>query len=1035
MLSTKIFSSSDVAGKYYSHGDYYGSEGEGTWFGDGAKDFNLSGKFAAKDHQQFYNLLEGITPTGERVGRTDKEGNIIHSPGVDLTFSVPKSFSLQMMLYAKHEERKAMEVAVMNSVQKTLSYIGKEGYVYARKGHNGKTREALTNLTFATFMHTTNRNLEPQVHVHSFLANIAKCSDGKYRSINLDHLLENNKLFGQMFRNELAHETKKLGFEITPTVMPDDSTSFELANVHLKLIDAFSTRRKEIVELCKQYGITSKEGRDKIVITSRKAKKHLTQEQLTKAWSEIEQKVQREIENERTIAKASAMQSQSHHNQDPVYETQANWLSKITSFLFSFGVQSSKSDKHETSEITAQIELSAKDLVKIAIEDISYSKSVFSESDLLKNALKYSIGLKETIGISEIKSEIKKLEKDGFLIRGEEHGLGKKHKDLLTTKELLHKEKQILNFAQNSIGKSKAIIKSEAVIYQCEKYEAREYSKNQNFKMNQGQRRAIKHILTSENKIIIMEGLPGVGKSTVLNAVRDISDRKVINLISRVAGNPFGLGEKFSGAAPTASAVKTLQSSAKVESQTLHSFLAKYSGYIAGRGTKESLKHFKNEYKNNVIFVDEASLISTNIMHQLLNLQEKFGFRLVLTGDTKQLGSVEAGKPFEQITNIIKPVKLTEIVRQKDQFHREAVIAASEGKIANTFDIHNQNIKTSAFIANDAASDYLNKTESQRDNTLLISPSRALRDEINQKIVESLKLGRLDSSKSTNAKLDFTALRPKDMSRSDLNFAHFYQPGDIVRFNAPYKALRINKGDYLKIKAINKITNSLILEKYGTDEPINKNHNIIFDLRHKTDYLNKFEVFQEKQLQLQEGLKIIFTKNNKDQGLINSETAIIEKISIGNADRNPQNFMLKFEDGKMRSIPAEQLKHIDYGYCITVHAAQGKTYDHTIAAISNNQTLNSQKMWLVAISRHRSEFTALVEDKQQLKTYLMRNQGREFSATALHAKSLQNSSSGLSTSSDPNTKSLQSNSNESSIPQNSQKNTQIKKGKEFQMEM
>ena len=974
MLSTKIFSSSDAAGKYYSHGDYYGNEGEGLWFGDGAKDFGLEGKFTAKNNKQFYNLLEGITPTGEKIGRKTKEG-IEHCPGVDLTFSVPKSFSLQMMLYANGDERRSMEVAVMNAVKSTLSYVEKEGYVYARIGHNGKTRENLTKLTFASFMHTTNRNVEPQVHVHSFLANIAKCSDGKYRSINLDKLLENNKLFGQMFRNELALETKKLGHEITPTVLSDSNTSFELINIHPKMIEAFSTRRKEILELCKEYGITTKKGRDKIVINSRKAKQQISQEQLTKAWSELEQKVQMEIESESKVQNEIEKDQQlpERHNEEPAW--QATWLSKIKNFVTSFGSNINNQDQSTNSN-----DFSAKDLVKIAIEDISYSKSVFSKSDLLKNTLKYSIGqFGSSATVSDINAEIKKLEKEGYLIKDKNN----KYKDLLTTKELLNKEKQILKFTQNSIGTSKVMIKPDGVDYQSQKFEAREFAKNKNFKMNGSQRKAIDHILTSEDKIVTMEGLPGVGKSTVLNAVRDISGRKVINLI----GSPFGLGEKFTGSAPTASAAKTLKESAGVESQTLHSFLGKYQGYIEGRGSKNLLKHFKQEYKNTIIFVDEASLISTNIMHKLLTLQEKFGFRLVMTGDTKQLGSVEAGKPFEQILEIIKPVKLKEIVRQKDQTHKEAVTAASDGKIADTFSIHDKNIKTSASIAEDAANNYLGKSQNQRENTLLISPTRALRDEINNKIVQGFNI--------SSAKHEFTALRSKDMSKADLNFAHFYSSGDVIRFNTNYTGLGINKDDYLKVKAVNKITNSLILDKCDqSDNNSKKDKNIVFNLKPKTDYSNKLEVFQEKQLQLQEGLKIIFTKNNRELGLINSETATIDKISTNIVPGSHEKVTLKFENGTAGSIPVDQLKHIDYGYCVTVHAAQGKTYNTTIAAINNNKLLNNQKMWLVAISRHRSDFTALVENKEKLQNQLSKKEGRENSAISIayYQSSSQNSS-------------------------------------------
>jgi ATP-dependent exoDNAse (exonuclease V) alpha subunit len=101
------------------------------------------------------------------------------------------------------------------------------------------------------------------------------------------------------------------------------------------------------------------------------------------------------------------------------------------------------------------------------------------------------------------------------------------------------------------------------------------------------------------------------------------------------------------------------------------------------------------------------------------------------------------------------------------------------------------------------------------------------------------------------------------------------------------------------------------------------------------DYENKFEVFEDLDLKLQEGLKIKFTKNNKLLGLINSETAIIQKIE-------KDTIALKMEDGAIKSIPKTHLKHIDYRYCVTVHSSQEKTYDNTIAAIGNNRWLNSQ---------------------------------------------------------------------------------------------
>lgn len=899
MLSIKTFSNTESAAKYYSHGDYYGSEGEGIWFGEGAKELGLKGEFKAKNNKEFVDLLNGILPNGQILGKVTKD-ETKHRPGLDLTFSVPKSFSIEMLINSDSDKRKEMEQVVMNAVSKTLKYIEKEGYVFCRKGHGGKEIEELNKLTFANFMHTTNRNLEPQVHVHCFLANIAHCKDGKYRSITNDRLLENGKFLGQVFRNELALETKKLGFKIHTTILPDNSSSFELSNIHPKLIEAFSTRRKEIVELFKQYNVTSKEGRDRIVINSRKAKKLIAPEELSKVWKKLDTDIKKEIE---------------------------------------------KCDLEDLSDKTEP--LSAKDLAKLAINDTSYNKSVFSKEELLKNSLKHAIG---NFSVSDLQHEMKNLEKNGTLI---------KHKNQFTTKDLLDKENQILKFASDSLGKSKSIIKDNKFDQHLAKFENRQRAKISKFKMNHQQVKAVKHILTSNDKIITLEGLPGVGKSTVLNAVRDISCKKIISLI--------GFGSKFKGSAPTASAANTLQESANVESRTLHNFLGKYSGYIEGRGSKRSLNYIKQEYKNSVIFVDEASLISTNIMHKLLKLQSKLDFRLVLVGDTKQLSSVEAGKPFEQILSVIKPIKLKEVIRQKHSKHKEAVEQASEGKINRTFELHDKNINqtSSENLAKNAANLYLAKNKFQQNNTLLISPTRLLRDQINDEVRNGLQKQNIIIGKEVN----FAALRSKDMRMLDHNFSYMYSPGDIIGFNTKY-ANGIDKNDYLKVKAINPTSNALILEKSGKE--------IIFNLRKNTDYSNKIQVFKEVNLKLQEGLKITFTKNNKEFGLINSEIATIQKLE--------HNFVkLAFENGSTKAIPCSKLKHIDYGYCITIHSAQGKTFENTIAAINDNKLLNNQKMWLVALSRHKSEFTALVEDKNKLQAYLLSNTGAVKSATELQS--------------------------------------------------
>ena len=162
-----------------------------------------------------------------------------------------------------------------------------------------------------------------------------------------------------------------------------------------------------------------------------------------------------------------------------------------------------------------------------------------------------------------------------------------------------------------------------------------------------------------------------------------------------------------------------------------------------------------------------------------------------------------------------------------------------------------------------------------------------------------------------------------------------------------------------------------------------------YNLKKDVNQESKFEVFQEHKLKLQQGLKIIFTKNNKDHGLVNSETAIIQDIG-------KNNVTVKIgKNIQTTTIPLDKLKHIDHGYCITIHASQGKTYNDAIGAIGNNELLNNQKLLLVAISRHRKELTIIVTDKAQLESQITRNNGIETSAMEMVENKNQGNSKSL----------------------------------------
>src|SRR5512142_322281 len=97
MLSHKVLTRQDVsrAASYYEDGadDYYAGEGEASaWQGRGAELLGLEGTV---DSTRFRDLLEGHVDASESSSRISTRQDAQSRIGIDLTFSAPKSVSLQ----------------------------------------------------------------------------------------------------------------------------------------------------------------------------------------------------------------------------------------------------------------------------------------------------------------------------------------------------------------------------------------------------------------------------------------------------------------------------------------------------------------------------------------------------------------------------------------------------------------------------------------------------------------------------------------------------------------------------------------------------------------------------------------------------------------------------------------------------------------------------------------------------------------------------------------------------------------------------
>lgn len=130
-----------------------------------------------------------------------------------------------------------------------------------------------------------------------------------------------------------------------------------------------------------------------------------------------------------------------------------------------------------------------------------------------------------------------------------------------------------------------------------------------------------------ENKVMVITGGPGTGKTTIINAVLKIFSKLKVSIML---------------AAPTGRAVKRMSEATSHEAKTIHRMLE----YSNQKGEFQ-----KNEEKPlgcDLLIVDEASMIDTILMHHLLKaIPSKATF--ILVGDVNQLPSVGAGNVLRNI--------------------------------------------------------------------------------------------------------------------------------------------------------------------------------------------------------------------------------------------------------------------------------------------------------------------------------------------------------------------------------------------------
>ena len=134
-------------------------------------------------------------------------------------------------------------------------------------------------------------------------------------------------------------------------------------------------------------------------------------------------------------------------------------------------------------------------------------------------------------------------------------------------------------------------------------------------------------------------------------------------------------GRRVIGLTTSTNAARVLQHEGLAESYNIAEFLGKTEG-------TDELRRPVPLHRDDVLVLDEASQLSTTDLALIGEAARQAGARLIATGDTAQLGAVEAGGMFGLLAQEVPAAELHEVRRFDAPWEREASVWLRDGDMA-----------------------------------------------------------------------------------------------------------------------------------------------------------------------------------------------------------------------------------------------------------------------------------------------------------------------------------------------------------------
>jgi conjugative relaxase-like TrwC/TraI family protein len=535
------------------------------------------------------------------------------------------------------------------------------------------------------------------------------------------------------------------------------------------------------------------------------------------------------------------------------------------------------------------------------------SAHCFERSSVVPSRELLTQALRRGVGTTSAESVLNAFQRHHEFIHAQRDG-----RAVVTTQKVLDEEQRILLFARSGRGACSPLGKGTPIAFDAPDDSI----------LNDDQRAAVRHVLESPDRVMLIRGAAGVGKTTMMQvAARAIEAN----------------GSKVLAFAPSSDASRnTLREAGFEDAETVAMLL--------------SSPQIQEQIKDAVLWIDEAGQLGSETLDKVFTLAQEHGCRVILSGDTRQHASVARGSPLKLLETEagLKPAEIRHILRQTGNYKR-TIEMLGEGNILGGFDqldrlgwIKEVEDEERYLLL---ARDYVTATTSGTP-TLVVCPTHAEGDRVTQSIREQL----MDARKLGLVEETVPVLRSANLTEAERSDPVNYLPGDVVVFHQNAKG---SNGGFKKGQRL----------IAGRDD-------LPFDLA------KRFTVYRRDDIPLRAGDRIRITANGKTA----DKTASVYNGTLATVAGFTKDGDIKLEDGKTL---ARSFGHLAYGYVVTSHASQGKSIANVLVAQgSESFGASSKEQFYVSLSRGKRKATVYTDNKMRLLDAILQSDART-SATEL----------------------------------------------------